>query len=314
MDQGNIPSPQPKWHGLIEAWLADRMLSAHAEGCYRREAERFVAWWRVERTGQALPTRGDFEAFLEWLEQQPRKSGRPGQRLLPSSLAQARRIVGNLLRWMAAGKHVDATLALAVSGPSVVAGVEPIPDELLRRILRIVGASPSDEPLQIRAQLAAQLAFWAGASRSEMAQMRHKDIRQRGEVSVRLQDWFGYDRWIHVPETVYHLSRALAGRRRPAERQFVFTALGADDQVSAWSIAHGLQRLAGPELGVALTPRLLRDCFAQIALQAGWSEGAVALHLRRRRLRKVAVTAAGSFSDVHEYIRRIGGGAASLVR
>lgn len=156
-----------------------------------------------------------------------------------------------------------------------------------------------------RAQLAAQLAFWAGASRSEMAQLRHKDIRQRGEISVRLQDWFGQDRWIHVPETVYELSRVLAGRRRPAERQFVFTVQGADDQVSAWSIAHGLQRLGGSELGVTLTPRLLRDCFTQIALQAGWSEGAVASHLRRRRLRKAAILVAGSFSDVHEYIRRI---------
>ncbi len=308
MDKRNSPKKPLQWGALIESWLQARHLSKHAETSYRREVERFVAWWLAERDKRATPDRNDFMAFLEWLELQPRGRGRSEQRLKASSLAQARRIVGGFLRWLASEEQVDATLAVAVSGPTLISEARPIPDDQLRKVLQIVDAGPADDPAEQRAQLAAHLAFWAGASRSEMALLRFQDIRRGDEVSVRLKDSMGEDRWIEVPQSVYELACTLAGKRKPSGRRHLFTTLDSDGELSAWSIAHGLNRLAGPELGATLTPRFLRDCFTQIALQAGWSEGAIALHLRRRRLRKVPVTAAGSFLEMHRYIKRLGRG------
>ena len=182
-----MKTSQNSCSGWADEWLADGTWAPATVRSYRLELRRWLAYVEAEDAIAALTEKG-VASFLDRLS----SSDEPALRALgvraplkASSIAQARRILGCFLLWLATKEHITVSVALSIrrwrpSAPSLArSDVNALPKKRSPSFRRSV-----NNP---KARLAQGLAGWLGATPTELSKLRSGDIRmRRGVLEVQL--------------------------------------------------------------------------------------------------------------------------------
>lgn len=171
----------------VEEWLADGAWAPATVRSYRLELRRWLAYVEAEDAPATL-TENSVVSFMDRLSSSDERMLRAlGVRapLKASSLAQARRILGCFLLWLAAHEHIAVSVALSIRRWRPSARPVTRGDLEARPKTRIHSAQRSvNNP---KARLAQGLAGWLGATPKELSKLRCGDIRmRRGALEIQL--------------------------------------------------------------------------------------------------------------------------------
>lgn len=237
-------------------WISARenRLSASTERAYRGEIDRLAQFYAVKYGDLDLDgfTQDVWEDYLDELRgtRQHVVTCRK-EPLSPSSLSQAIRITTAFLRWARdeellrwAPKAVRGTSsqgALSSKPRSPLVDLSAHVEPLHPAVEGLLSNRPADGATleELRAQLAAGLAYWAGLRSSEIAALRWGHLANEGGVlelrHPRLNSLFAVHGNVAATWQRYCTAREKTGELL-TKRSPVIAALGSNDPISAWSV------------------------------------------------------------------------------
>lgn len=292
---------------LVAHWIESRELTSNTKRLYELEVTRLDAWLSQQRRPLSDLTLQDIQSYLTTLERDPADNLAPfhvrrKKALGPRSREQTRRILHAFFEWAARHRHIhhspfwDAldTDALTRPLPLPPIVVPPLSDSMKQLLSRM-----PEQPYSLadlRVATIAHLAFWLGASRSEIAALKVEDfIERKASAALRLPTSHGVAVEKPVPPQTRHLIRRyldLRSRLRPSQTDPtpLVGSLRSGGPVSPAAIRQVLanwQVDEGPSQSKssgAMSPRRLRQSFESIANRLSIQERVIATHFRTAKL------------------------------
>lgn len=290
----------------MKDWLQSRSLKPNTQRLYELEVTRFDAWFSRQRRPVSTLTAHDIQNYLTTLQREPEDVSdsfhvRRRKALNPRSREQARRILHAFFEWSVRQHHIhfspfweapdsDADLRPQLPPPIVVPQLSKAMKNLLKKT-----SGDAENLSALRAAIIAHLAFWLGASRSEIAALTIDDyIERKKGASLRIRRRNGDFVERSVPRATRRLIRSylmLRSRRFPnlEEPISLVGSLRNGGSVSDTAITQALAKWQDEEDSAdsveSLNPRRLRQSFESIACRLAVQERVVAKHFRTDKLR-----------------------------
>ena len=251
---------------LIDLWLESKHLSTHTRKAYSQEARRLLYWVKHIRSLSLIKMDANaYSEFLDWLLQPPgdeRGSAHPLRikALSFNSLAQARRITSNFLQWLVIKEHARRNPAWTASQQATMPSLNKYP-VIPRKICvgeekagnhevlsLLFGKIIPDEGGKLRAAVIANLAFWSGATCSQISAMQRSDIKlTKTNTIVSLTCRDGNVRKIEMPDYVGNLIRRYLSKGDKKISNLanapLISNLNSTESLSPWSIRNALKKL-----------------------------------------------------------------------
>lgn len=271
----------------VEEWLAAGTWAPATVRSYRLELRRWLAYMEAKGAPAAL-TENDVASFLDHLSSNDEKVLRAlGVRapLKASSLAQARRILGCFLLWLATQERITVSIVLAIRRWRPAAHPVAQGDAEVRSETRIRPARRSvDNP---RARLAQGLAGWFGATPKELSQLRCSDIRmRRGVLEVQLPVNAGKV-WRVGPS--YLTSDWKQVKKATSKATHVFVDRYSLTPLSAGHIGRLIARACAPLIASPMgSARAQKRGVMELLTTGGITHAELLYHFRRTRLPSVS--------------------------
>lgn len=291
---------------VINSWLASRAIAKNTSRLYRLELERFFAWLRA--SGREFPavTSADVEAYLAVLQKEPSNTGtgfhmRRRKALTYRSIEQTRRTLLAFFNWAVKTERLQRNPVWTIDVPRPSrpsrprAGIERTLHVTLQKMLTLDVELVDDEE-ELRLATIVHLAFWAGASSSELAFLLAKDFRSAGRngyLSLPLRHTDELTE-IQLPTETrdivmrYLELRRERGRMKSLADKPLVASLRSDAPLSGWSICNEVRkwRYRSSQNGVKTYGGLrgLRRSFIKLAVESGAQELLLSRHLRCQRV------------------------------
>lgn len=291
---------------LIDAWLGGRRLAKNTERLYRLEAERFTAWLTSSNHSISSCSKEQLETYLVVLQQEPTdiKSGfnvRRRKALAQRSIEQTRRILCTFFDWAVKTEHLHRSPMWGIHAkkPRVRSSPTRAENQLRRTLPNILGIELEaiDDEEKLRLATIVHLAFWAGASTSEIASLKIRHIRTttsasfislpKKRTSVGRVD-------IELPRATqeliqrYLLVQAKRTGRNNSDDRSLIVSLKSRSPVSGWTVCHTVRKWLGRPENKVNWPyeglRSLRRNFIKLATDVGIQEITISVHLRCQRV------------------------------
>lgn len=237
-------------------WINTRenRLSASTERAYRGEIDRLAQFYAVKYGGLNLEgfTQKIWEDYLDELRGTRQHVVTCRQvPLSRTSVSQAIRITTAFLRWARdeellrwspkTVRRTSSHLASPSKSRSPLVDFSAHVDPLHPALEGLLSSYPADDASleELRAQLAAGLAYWAGLRSSEIAALKGGHIANEGGVlelrHPRLDNIIAVHGNVAATWLRYSAAREKAGSLL-TKRSPVIAALGSNDPISAWSV------------------------------------------------------------------------------
>lgn len=293
---------------LVERWLESRGLAPNTRRLYELEVSRLGAWLSQQRRPLSGLTSRDIQSYLATLERDPADNSGPfhvrrKKALGPRSREQARRILHAFFEWAARRRHIHQSPFWDAPDPDADLRPQPPPPivvpPLSDSMKQLLSGMPEKRYrlADLRAATIAHLAFWLGASRSEIAALTVDDfIERKANAALRLPTTDGGSVEKSLPPQTRRLIRRyldLRSRQCPnqTEPTPLVGSLRNGGPVSPAAIRQVLTNWQAEESSAkfepidAMGPRRLRQSFESIANRLAIQERVVAKHFRTAKLR-----------------------------
>lgn len=292
---------------LTTQWVHTRALSPNTRRFYELELTRFGSW--IEMHGYSLSTLSaiDIRSYLTVLRHEPEDQRsqfhvRRKKALSQQSIEQTRRTLHAFFEWGVRKGHFARNplwkeraedLNQRMPDPKQRPKVPGLTREIAQ-LLRANGDNVSGEAI-LRVATIAHLAFWAGASREEIARLRVDDFcYENGVATILLPTHGGESAKIPIPNhSASIIYRYLQSRREGAAPALagtpLVTSLKSSDPVTGWSVRYILRRWQQKKLPEnrshqVVGPRQLRMAFQGLAFGKAVQERIIARHHRIKQL------------------------------
>jgi site-specific recombinase XerD len=286
---------------VIHEWLTlPRPLSRRTYTAYEREAERFLAWLQKASKSMATCSHVDIEAYLSALQICPQENQglhtRRRKALSASSLVQSRRILGLIFSWANREGYIPKNpirLASRKQEGTINNGKTSAYNHGIDTKAVLGQCEGDDSEESLRARTIAHLAFWLGATSSEIADLVMDSVVEiNGKkflsfCSLRTDD---EKHLLEIPKETQRLMHTYIQLRIKKGQDIscdapLIASLRGGGKVSAWTVWHALQEWDDlPSNSPRLTPQQLRRKFQNAAINEGVQERELAAYLRRHHV------------------------------
>lgn len=291
---------------LINRWLTDRQLAKNTKRIYRLEAERFFAWLHIQDLSISSCSKEHVETYFKVLQHEPNdpRSGflvRRRKALTLRSLEQTRRILHTFFDWAIKGEHVQRNPMWGIVAKQhayaypTKTGIERDLRGVLPRILKL-NLESSENAEELRLATIVHLAFWVGASTSEIALLKVDDFRTTPNAAYIGLYYKKNSKRVEIElpkETRDLILRYLDIRRirtsanDMGDRALV-ASLRSDACLSGWTICNEVRkwksRTKQKDNKFYGGLRSIRRNFIKLAIENGLQELTISDHLRCQRV------------------------------
>lgn len=291
---------------LITEWVRERAMSPNTQRFYELELTRFGSW--IQMHGYSLSTLSsvDIQSYLTVLQHEPEDQRsqfhvRRKKALSLQSIEQTRRTIHAFFEWGVRKGHFVRNPLWEERGGVInqrMPDSEPRPKatSLTREITQLLRANGDDLSGEkiLRVATIAHLAFWAGASREEIAKLKVDDFcHANGAATISLPTPSKESAKILIPNhsasIIYRYLQSRGDAVPSIAEAPLVTSLKSHDPVTGWSVRHilrGWQHKKLPEdrSHQVVGPRQLRMAFQGLALEKFVQERIIARHHRIRQL------------------------------
>lgn len=293
---------------LTKQWVDARALSPNTQRFYELELSRFGAWIHIHNYSLSTLSGLDIRAYLTVLQHEPEDQQSPfhvrrKKALSPRSLEQTYRVLHAFFEWGVRKGHLarNPLWERAADGRddierTVPQGYAENPDlsKEITHLLRAEGMDLSGEET-LRVATIAHLAFWAGASREEIAKLKVEDfVYGNMTASILLPMPDGEPANIPIPKNSASIIRSYLQSRGGDDvallaKDPLVASLNTGEFISGWSVRHTLRRwqhktLPEDRIHQVVGPRQLRKAFQGLALGKAIQERIIARHHRIKKL------------------------------
>lgn len=287
---------------VAQAWLRKHSTSAHTKRKYEAQFQQFCEWLFLGEKDLVSVESSDLEEYFVQIAQgtlQPSEDGPPRPRS-PRTVQLSRSVLRSLFRELvAAGLRASNPMDF-VTPPVTPPKAEPRPlessNDWIYRRQRFVDEATSqrDSIAMLRALVVAEVAYWLGLRRSEIASAAMADFlaRDTGWVMKVRRFGSGDTDLIEVPDHVmrilaeYRLARDLEANPKASEHDVPLIArLKSEKFVNSWTVANSLLLLEDNANDFSPRKRrqsiiVLRRELIQRSLEASISGRKLSRHLR----------------------------------
>jgi site-specific recombinase XerD len=289
---------------VAQAWLRKHSTSAHTKRKYEAQFQQFCEWLFLGEQDLLSVEPSDLEKYFIQLAQGTLQSSEdvPPQARSPRTVQLSRSVLRSFFRELVASglrasNPMDfmAPPVIQSTATAITKSVESSNDWIFRR-QRFVDAAASqrDSVAKLRALVVAEVAYWLGLRRSEIARAAMADFlaRDTGWVMKVRRFGSGDTDLIEVPDHVmrvvveYRLARDLEADPKTSEHDVPLIArLKSEKFVNPWTVANSLLLLEDNANDFSTKMRrqsivLLRRELIQRSLEASISGRKLSRHLR----------------------------------
>ncbi len=287
---------------VAQAWLRKHSTSAHTKRKYEAQFQQFCEWLFLGEQDLLSVESSDLEEYFVQVAQGTLQSSdnMPPQARSPRTVQLSRSVVRSLFRELVASglrasNPMDFVAPPVIQSTAAVKPVESSNDWIYRR-QRFVDEATSqrDSIAKLRALVVAEVAYWLGLRRSEIASAAMADflVSDTGWVMKVRRFGSGDTNLIEVPDHVmrivveYRLARDLEANPKTSEHDVPLIArLKSEKFVNPWTVANSLLLLEEGANDFSTKKRrqsiiVLRRELIQRALEASISGRKLSRHLR----------------------------------
>ena len=267
-----MPATLPAQGGadVVEAWLANRRLSAHTRAAYRRDLTGWLAWC----AGRDLdPLRVSFlhvNAYARDLEST--LDGRTGRPLAPATVARKLSAVSSWYAFLAKLRAVEGNPVAGADRPRVARDHSATVGLTTDEVAGLLAAAEADTgPTAARNRAVLALLADLGLRVGEVVGLDSADVGyERGHRSVRFLGKGGQPRRRALtPGTAAAIDAYLTVRGAEPGPLFVTAGGGRLDRHAVFRLVRRYARDAGIPAWAKLSPHSLRHAFATTARDEG---------------------------------------------
>jgi site-specific recombinase XerD len=290
---------------VIDLWIKNRKLSRNSFRLYELELERFSAWMDFKNLTTDGLTSVVMNEYLECLKFDPEDNRsqfyvRRKKGLSESSIEQSRRILNAFFEWALKNGHMSRNPFWITFNSSTILKnkINELPSPpILSKIVKKVLSTHSyfDDEVNLRFATIAHLAFWVGATREEISQLKIGDFVKEQNVSYILLPFEKGNITARVPipkQSSLVIQKYLKCRR---DQNYLLdsdvalvSSIKSGEFLSGWSIRHILRswqkEVATEQPTSVVGPRQLRQAFLEIAIRKNIPERVICNHLRVKNL------------------------------
>jgi len=293
---------------LTKQWVDERALSPNTQRVYELELSRFGAWIQMHSYSLSTLRTLNIRSYLTVLQREPEDQQsqfhvRRKKALSPRSLEQTYRVLHAFFEWGVRKGHLARNPLWEKAADdqddmerTVPQGRTANPDlsKEITHLLRAEGIDLSGEET-LRVATIAHLAFWAGASREEIAKLKIEDfVSENRTDSILLPMPDGEPTNIPIPKNSASIIRNYLHSRGGDDVALLAKAplvasLNTGEFISGWSVRHTLrmwqhETLPEDRIHQVVGPRQLRKAFQGLALGKAIQERIIARHHRIKKL------------------------------
>ena len=287
---------------VAQAWLHKHSTSAHTKRKYEAQFQQFCEWLFLGEQDLLSVESGDLEEYFVQVAQGTLQSSENmlPQARSPRTVQLSRSVLRSLFRELVASGLRAPNPMDFVAPPVTRPMAEPkqleSSNDWIYRRQRLVDEATShhDSIAKLRAVVIAEVAYWLGLRRSEIASAAMADfvVRDTGWVMKVRRFGSGETNLIEVPDHVmrivveYRLARDLEADPKTSEHDVPLIArLKSEKFVNPWTVANSLLLLEEGANDLSTKKRrqsiaVLRRELIQRSLEASISGGKLSKHLR----------------------------------
>ncbi|MES2282510.1 MAG: hypothetical protein V4542_13945 [Pseudomonadota bacterium] len=287
---------------VAQAWLRKHSASPHTKRKYEAQFQQFCEWLFLGEQDLLSVQSSDLEGYFTQLAQGTLHLGGnvPPQVRLPRTVQLSRSVLRSLFRELVASglrasNPMDFVASPAILSAAVAKPIESSNDWIYRRQRFVDELALQREPIaKLRALVVAEVAYWLGLRRSEIASAAMADflVHDTGWAMKVRRFGSGDTDVIEVPDHVmrivveYRLARNLEANPQANENDVpLISRLKSERFVNPWTVANSLLLLEDNPNGFA--PKKKRESISvlkreliQRSLEASISGGTLSKHLR----------------------------------
>lgn len=287
---------------VAQAWLRKHSTSPHTKRKYEAQFQQFCEWLFLGEQDLLSVESSDLEEYFVQVAQGTLQSSEnvPPQARSPRTVQLSRSVLRSFFRELVASGLRSSNPMDFVAPPVTRSTAEPkqleSSNDWIYRRQRFVDEATSqrDSIAKLRALVVAEVAYWLGLRRSEIASAAMADflVRDTGWVMKVRRFGSGDTNLIEVPDHVmrivveYRLARDLEADPKTSEHDVPLIArLKSEKFVNPWTVANSLLLLEDNANDFSTKKRrqsivLLRRELIQRSLQASISGRKLSRHLR----------------------------------